>query len=267
MDGVTVGHPRCNVDQCTNRLRSPRDRFCAAHDSERHVCAIHGCRTSPTDGRRTCNTPEHRHVEEERRQQGQAIFRLQRRLDNRNAASLVRGLSASAREADPACTDDHAMELSEIFDEPPVPSRAKPRASKKKSSSKKDPNAPAKLKLKNALGRRYTHCQQLMFRPCGVILARATFFEAESVSNARVRLASLSVVASHTHHAPNSSSSTARSRPNIPGRSLPFFSTTTTVNFSSTSSQKATNDCSGSAYPSTYSMRFASIRSQMASAS
>ncbi|KAI0708330.1 hypothetical protein C8Q76DRAFT_627155 [Earliella scabrosa] len=140
MDGVTVGHPRCNVDQCTNRLRSPRDRFCPAHDSRRTLCAIHQCELPVTDGRRTCSTTVHREFEEQRRQEGQAIFRLKRRR------------AATSKQP--------------------------------KRKGKKAPQKPERLKMKNALGRRYTHCQQLMFRPCGVILARATFYEAESVSNA-----------------------------------------------------------------------------------
>ena len=41
-------------------------------------------------------------------------------------------------------------------------------------------------KQKSTLTRRFTHNEQLIVRCCGIILARATFFEAESVSNAFV---------------------------------------------------------------------------------
>ena len=42
-------------------------------------------------------------------------------------------------------------------------------------------------KLKAQFGRRRTHSEQLLVRPCGVIVARATFFGAEAVSNVLVR--------------------------------------------------------------------------------
>lgn len=41
-------------------------------------------------------------------------------------------------------------------------------------------------KLKAQFGRRRTHSEQLLVRPCGVIVARATFFGAEAVSNVLV---------------------------------------------------------------------------------
>lgn len=44
-----------------------------------------------------------------------------------------------------------------------------------------------KLKMKAAFTRRWTFNEQLMVRPCGIIISRATFYEAESPSNALVR--------------------------------------------------------------------------------
>ena len=43
-------------------------------------------------------------------------------------------------------------------------------------------------KVKAQFGRRRTHNEQLLVRPCGVIFARATFFGAEAVSNVLVSL-------------------------------------------------------------------------------
>ena len=91
MDGISIGHPRCNADHCTKRLASPRDRFCPEHDHLTNVCAIHGCTLPVADGMRTCRTKAHRDYEVEKRERGQAIFRLKRRLDghNSNAADLL----------------------------------------------------------------------------------------------------------------------------------------------------------------------------------
>ncbi|KAI0713063.1 hypothetical protein C8T65DRAFT_574185, partial [Cerioporus squamosus] len=138
MDGVTVGHPRCNVSGCTNRLLSPRDRFCSAHAGKNSICAVEGCELDTVPGRRTCSTPAHREFEDQKREEGQAIFRLKKRLQNRSVTSAMRGSGDSGS---------------------------------------------GQPKMKGALGRRYTHNEQLMVRCCGVILSRATFFEAESMSN------------------------------------------------------------------------------------
>ncbi|RDX42272.1 hypothetical protein OH76DRAFT_1363125 [Lentinus brumalis] len=75
MDGVTVGHPRCNAPRCEERLRSPRDRYCQSHAGEGGKCAMDGCSNAVSGGFRTCDTAEHRAYEIERRQKGQAIFR------------------------------------------------------------------------------------------------------------------------------------------------------------------------------------------------
>ena len=122
MDGVTVGHPRCNVNLCTQRLASPRDRFCPEHQSQNNVCAIHDCELPCATGRRTCSTPAHREFEDQKREDGrQAIFQLKKRLLNRSFNSAVRGLSAegagqSSDIGEPAVND------TDLFDELVLPS-------------------------------------------------------------------------------------------------------------------------------------------------
>ncbi|TFK82519.1 hypothetical protein K466DRAFT_500174 [Polyporus arcularius HHB13444] len=135
MDGVTIGHPRCNVDRCVARLRSPRDRFCEAHNELGHKCAIRECTLPSTDGLRTCSTPAHRAFEKERRERGQALFRLKRRHERALEQSVTRG--------------DTLEDLTK----------------------------------KATISRRYTHNEELIVRTCGVVLSRATFYEAESPSN------------------------------------------------------------------------------------
>jgi hypothetical protein len=50
-----------------------------------------------------------------------------------------------------------------------------------------DSKAPTgNRKIKALFGRRRTHNEQTLVRPCGVIVARATFFGAEAVSNVLV---------------------------------------------------------------------------------
>ncbi|TFK85189.1 hypothetical protein K466DRAFT_495238 [Polyporus arcularius HHB13444] len=149
MDGVTVGHPRCNESLCTNRLRSPRDRFCAEHDKLNKVCSVTGCALNAEDNMRTCRTPEHREYEKTKREEGKAFFRLKKhRADGRRNGAAKRSSRA-------------------------VPS--------KRNGKQSDPPA---MVVKGSLGRRWTHNEQLMFWTCGVIISRATFYESESVHNA-----------------------------------------------------------------------------------
>ncbi|PIL28517.1 hypothetical protein GSI_08555 [Ganoderma sinense ZZ0214-1] len=167
MDGVCIGHPRCQVYHCTERLRSPRDRHCPTHRALDTVCAIVGCEEPCTDGKRTCSEPDHRSVEEDRQRQGHALFELRRRLEARHMASSIRGLTAE----DARMLDDDDTDM----DEPPTSSNV----------AGKEPKS-RQAKVKTTLTRRWTHNEQLLVRPCGVIVSRCTFFEAESLPNERL---------------------------------------------------------------------------------
>ncbi|KAH8096936.1 hypothetical protein BXZ70DRAFT_895208, partial [Cristinia sonorae] len=63
MDGVTIGHPCCGVDNCKMPLRSVKDHFCSDHSSQSSVCAIVRCPRPIVAGTRTCDLPEHQEVE------------------------------------------------------------------------------------------------------------------------------------------------------------------------------------------------------------
>lgn len=169
MDGVCIGHPRCQVYHCTERLQSPRDRFCESHRALDSVCVIHGCTRDCTDGKRTCDTPSHRKVEEDRRRKGRAMFELKRRLEARDVASSIRAV--------PSVELSPSVELDDPdLDDPPTTSNVD-----------RKPSNARKPKIKSTLTRRWTHNEQLLVRPCGVIISRATFYQAESLPNCRVR--------------------------------------------------------------------------------
>ncbi|EMD32350.1 hypothetical protein CERSUDRAFT_58618 [Gelatoporia subvermispora B] len=148
MDGVTLGHPRCNVSDCTNPLQSSRNRFCKTHQQQEYVCAIEGCISQAAISFRTCDDPSHHNIELRRREQGQAIFRLKARL---------------AR----ATTGDTGNDLGLAS-----------------NHNNKSHSASGASRVKTSLSRKWTHNEQLMVRCCGVIVSRATFYNAESPSNA-----------------------------------------------------------------------------------
>ena len=170
MDGVTVGHPRCNVEHCTEPLATMQQRFCPSHSKYENLCAIKGCQQPPEKGFRTCPEKTHRDYEQELRQRGQALFRLKARLQARSTAAALRTQPSEDAGADSLDHPDAAVEFEDL-----LPSNARPKPATKTKST-----------MKASLTRRWTHNEQLIVRCCGVIIARATFYEAESVSNALV---------------------------------------------------------------------------------
>ena len=170
MDGVTVGHPRCHAYRCTERLQSPRDRHCNTHRGLDFECAINGCSLPTSDGKRTCDTPAHRQFEQERREKGQAFFNLKRRIESRMAASQIR--SQSSQDPTDDLLDD--PDINEVLDDPASTSNVRAKLGSKQP------------KIKSSISRRWTHNEQILVRPCGIVIARATFFEAESLPNCRV---------------------------------------------------------------------------------
>lgn len=182
MDGVTVGHPRCNVEHCTNELRSSRDRFCALHWGQRDLCAIRECGLQSSLGFWTCAHTKHRSVELRRREQGKAIFRLKARLAKASGTTEPREPLSEVEYV------DETMEDSELGHDclsalDPISGNS---ATEPQQSHVHDTQTVGRQKTRTSLSQRWTHNEQLIVQCCGVILSRATFFEAESPSNAVV---------------------------------------------------------------------------------
>ncbi|KAJ7455282.1 hypothetical protein B0H11DRAFT_1739867, partial [Mycena galericulata] len=94
-DGVTVGHPCCNVHDCKVRLVSTQDRFCPSHATKSLECCIVDCVATATAGHLTCELPAHRKWEEDRNIKSPGMLQLQRRLNR------VGEPSTGARRTDP----------------------------------------------------------------------------------------------------------------------------------------------------------------------
>ena len=79
-DGVTLGHPCCKVDNCTNPLPSNRAHFCDSLEDDHHLlkelCVVTGCDKKAEKDHLTCSHKEHRELEEQRKGSGKAFFRL-----------------------------------------------------------------------------------------------------------------------------------------------------------------------------------------------
>ena len=158
-DGITIGHPCCGVAHCSQPLENNKDRFCQGHKDEQNICCVVKCRKPVESGYLTCPEPNHRAIDTRRQMGNKAFFQLRDRLarqkvthpdDAFNAQAqddVVDELHLQAEEHDPACDG-------------------------------KDEDG--KRRIRARFGRRRSHSEQILVRPCGIIVARATFFGSET---------------------------------------------------------------------------------------
>ncbi|KAF8834057.1 hypothetical protein BDN67DRAFT_915716 [Paxillus ammoniavirescens] len=151
-DGVTVGHPCCAVHNCHFPLATNHDRFCPQHYFNLiNICTIVGCERPIVLASKTCDNPTHQAVEMAYTEHGQARFELQKRLERSCVSNLADAFDNAGSVEDPA-EEDFEVENHNTGDD-------------------------------EAFGRKHTHNEQLIVAPCGMILARETFYGAEGVSS------------------------------------------------------------------------------------
>ena len=168
IDGVTVEHPCCAVHNCKTPLASNCHRFCPDHELLNQICAVIGCNRPVAGGRRVCEDKDHVAVEKAYDERGQSCFQLQQRLCSARMASGTTSTTANP--------DDEAAE--EEFDVDKS-GEAIP------SANVEVPHSGTR-KLWAQFGRKRTHNEQIIVAPCGVIIARATFYSAEAVHTVAV---------------------------------------------------------------------------------
>lgn len=124
-DGVTLGHPCCNIADCKEPLAKVTDEFCHLHVDNGARCCVRGCMMPREQGFRTCVLREHRAEENSRIMRGRRPKDPKKRLVTENGRRKA---------------------------------------------------------LKGTFSRKWTHNEQLMVRPCGVVIGRATFYQWESMT-------------------------------------------------------------------------------------
>ncbi|KAJ7578321.1 hypothetical protein C8J56DRAFT_1112406 [Mycena floridula] len=149
-DGVTIGHPCCGVIHCPEPLEHRNSRFCAGHSFLHKLCAVEGCSEPVAQDRLTCIDPEHQQLENRHRARNIASFERKKRAQRQQVST-------------PA--DEDADIPDEGIEEEECPSK----------------HAEGNRILRAMLGRRQTHNEQLMIRPCGIIVARGTFYGSETI--------------------------------------------------------------------------------------
>ncbi|KAF8834036.1 hypothetical protein BDN67DRAFT_915756, partial [Paxillus ammoniavirescens] len=157
IDGVSVSRPCCSVHNCFNELQTPQDRFCFAHLSLEMQCAVIGCSNPVWTGSLMCCNPNHEAAEVQHTVQGQSRFQLQEQLAH---ACAIR---------------DHTTQSS-----PPRPGDD---SSGEDLEPAQNGTAQQHRRIRAHFGRSYTHCEELVVSPCGMIHAHETFYGAEGVGS------------------------------------------------------------------------------------
>lgn len=163
-DGIEMGRPCCGVRHCTGELTTTKHHFCPAHAIQAEFCVVEGCCYSHRAGSRTCDL--HANIEERHLATGKAMFTLRSRLQRAKVAHPTDAV-------DPTAPQDEDLEEE---DELTCPD---------KTELGNESNVRARF------GRRRTHNEQLIVRPCGVITARETFYGSETVPQVVVCLRSM----------------------------------------------------------------------------
>jgi hypothetical protein len=115
----------------------------------------------------TCEIPEHAALEKRHKQRGTAFFQLRGKLQRANVANPV--------DSEAAVLTAEEVEEMEVTDKSCDPCPSKPDTGIRK--------------IRAMFGRRRTHNEQIMVRPCGMIVARQTFFGSETTPQTVVRIA------------------------------------------------------------------------------
>lgn len=200
-DGITVGHPCCAIHNCHAPLNNNHDHFCPAHTATHaHKCAIIVCTNDALPKSKVCHLAEHKAVECTYQLRGQSRFQLQQRLQRSQVAHPTDSVAQDVPLDD--LVDDAPLEEDYILNvdaDGRVQATVTPNSgtttsadeavatTHESSSSSSSSSSATGRKLRARFGRRRTHNEQLVVAPCGMILARETFYGAEGVGSVIVR--------------------------------------------------------------------------------
>ncbi|KAH6907643.1 hypothetical protein BKA70DRAFT_1104746 [Coprinopsis sp. MPI-PUGE-AT-0042] len=142
-DGVAIGHLCCGIHDCKDPLPTNRHRYCEGHDGEHAICVFKGCRALQSPDFLTCTDEQHRSAEVEHKARGKSLFQLQQKAQRVG--------------------------------------QAKPQVDATSDCDGK--NESGNRAYRAQFRRRRTHNEQFIIRPCGMIVARATFHGSEAISS------------------------------------------------------------------------------------
>jgi CxC6 like cysteine cluster associated with KDZ transposases len=216
-DGLSMGRTCCGVFRCPEPLQNNRHRFCAEHNRLHDVCAIVGCENpvlqttvnDPKGGppkvikKKTCLLPVHQQIEKKHGERSTGSFLYKERLQHAQISQPVDPFSHSRLVPEEDVQEDFesytmrnalaagSSGVTVTFSLQKNPGSVGVMDQDSETASLPGPPVPCPSKspagnqptFKALFGRRRTHNEQTLVRPCGVIFARATMFGAEAVSN------------------------------------------------------------------------------------
>jgi hypothetical protein len=148
---------------------------------------------------KACTMPEHQKMEDLNKQRGKAAFTLTQRLQHARVSHPTEAVPTS----DVVENDDLEEHIEwfeadgpriEIFNaQNPGSIGVADGSPEEQDPCPSTKNEKGNKKIKAQFGRRRTHNEQTLVRPCGIIFARATMFGAEAVSNFLVGSISISI--------------------------------------------------------------------------
>ncbi|KAF5310506.1 hypothetical protein D9758_018940 [Tetrapyrgos nigripes] len=179
---------RCWINETGNEqeifavpLSTTKVTFCTTHFAEENRCRVNGCTALVTQGSKTCSNLEHKAAERKYKEAGQSIFQLKRRSER---AHQRYGVSDSGWNEGEDMDSGNGMRR-----------RARQRYGVSDSGWNEGEDMDSgngieveiiqegqKSKVRGWFGRKRTHNEQLIIAPCGIILARETFYHSEAFS-------------------------------------------------------------------------------------
>ncbi|EDR02614.1 uncharacterized protein LACBIDRAFT_308276 [Laccaria bicolor S238N-H82] len=182
MDGITLGHNCCAVHNCQIPLTTSRDRYCAIHRNLSSICAIKECNRPVLEGKRTCQHPDHREVERMYILRGQSRVQLQDKLKRQRVSHLNDGIAEEIEVGELIDGDVEEEEFEVDEQDPNLVHGVNDGVSDPRGASPPLTGGLTKKRISAQFGRRRTHNEQILVAPCGMILARETFYGAEAIA-------------------------------------------------------------------------------------
>ncbi|TCD60958.1 hypothetical protein EIP91_009254 [Steccherinum ochraceum] len=179
VDGVTIGHVCCSIFNCKIPVDNQRHRYCSFHKDKPHPCAIMTCKKLCQPSELTCDTPAHRGMEEYAQLRNKSYFQLHDRLKVskiREAENSMKNGETCPRDAEEPSSPDAPTTFTFDVD-------SEGRVVGEEEGAELNPEGPklGNTRMRAQFGRKFTHNEQIIIAPCGVIIARRTFYGSEGV--------------------------------------------------------------------------------------
>ena len=175
INGVSVSHPCCGIANCKTPLENNQHCFCPEHSHSNNICSIVNCLNPVIPGRKSCTLADHQRVENIHNQHGQSRFQLKEQYECSQLAHPNDAIREQVTSISEIIDDDHEQ-VFEMTRDGPVPLTAN------LAAQNLNPQIRAQF------GRHQTHNEQLFVAPCGMIIARETFYHAEALYSVIVRI-------------------------------------------------------------------------------